>query len=97
MGLLLGAVRPRRFWMHYVGVLFGQLIYMLLFLPLGPLIVIGLVFLRATRCSHWRAPPQGRVSVVWPASGREAKVFDDKGKKEEQAAESGRRTCEAES
>lgn len=45
VGLLLGVVRPRRFWMHYVGVFFGQLIYMLLFLPLGPLIAIGLVFL----------------------------------------------------
>jgi hypothetical protein len=31
--------------MHYPGVLFGQLIYMLLFLPVGPLIVIGLIFL----------------------------------------------------
>ena len=45
VGLLLGVVRPRRFWIHYPGVFFGQLIYMLLFLPLGPLIVMGLVFL----------------------------------------------------
>ena len=27
VGLLLGVVRPRRFWIHYPGVLFGQLIY----------------------------------------------------------------------
>lgn len=45
VGLALGFVRPCRFWMHYPGMFFGQLIYMLIFLPVGPLIALGVVFL----------------------------------------------------
>lgn len=32
-------------WAHYVGSIFGQLLFALLFLPIGPLAVIGLLFL----------------------------------------------------
>jgi len=44
-GVVLGAVRVRRSWAHYLGVFAGQLMFMLLFLPLGALWVLGVVFL----------------------------------------------------
>ena len=44
-GLFVGAVVPRHFWVALVGIVAGQLIYMLVFLPKGPLLPLGLIFL----------------------------------------------------
>lgn len=45
VGFALGVFRPHRIWRHYVGVFVGQLVYMLVFLPFGALIVLGVAFL----------------------------------------------------
>jgi hypothetical protein len=44
-GLVSGLVVPRPLWGQYVGAVSGQLIYELLFLEIGPLILVGAVFL----------------------------------------------------
>jgi hypothetical protein len=44
-GVLLGIFRPRRIWTHTVGIFLGQLLYVLAFLSVGPLIVVGVLFL----------------------------------------------------
>ena len=44
-GFLAALILPRRFWLAPVGVYLGQVAYLLLFLPKGPLMVVGLVFL----------------------------------------------------
>lgn len=44
-GFLCGVIRPQRWWIHYFGIFFGQLAFMLLFLPTGPLMVLGIGFL----------------------------------------------------
>lgn len=40
-----GLLKPKPLWAHYVGAGFGQFFYGLLFLPIGPLAVVGLLFL----------------------------------------------------
>ena len=44
-GIVLGAIGPRAIWVHAVGIVLGQLLYMVIFLPLGPLLLVGIVFL----------------------------------------------------
>ncbi len=44
-GFIAGAISPTPLWAHYLGSIFGQLGYELLFLPVGPLILIGVGFL----------------------------------------------------
>ena len=44
-GVVAGALVPRPLWAHYLGAVFGQLIYELIFLKLGPLVLIGALFL----------------------------------------------------
>jgi hypothetical protein len=44
-GALSGVVVPKYPWAHYVGAILGQGAYELAFLKLGPLFVVGLVFL----------------------------------------------------
>jgi len=44
-GAVAGAMAPGPLWAHYVGSFAGQLGYELLFLHVGPLVVIGAVFL----------------------------------------------------
>lgn len=44
-GLLAGVLAPKPLWAHYVGAVLGQLAYMLIFLPTGPLIVVGIIIL----------------------------------------------------
>lgn len=44
-GLSAGALAPRPLWAHYWGAVVGQLAYEMLFLNIGPLLLIGLVFL----------------------------------------------------
>ena len=43
-GLLAGLFEPRPLWAHYVGAVVGQLGYELLFLPVGPLFILGAAF-----------------------------------------------------
>ena len=42
-GIIVGALIPRHVWAVFIGIVIGQLIYMLIFLPLGPLMGIGVV------------------------------------------------------
>lgn len=44
-GAVSGAVVPKHLWAHYVGAVLGQAAYELAFLKLGPLFILGLVFL----------------------------------------------------
>jgi len=44
-GSLSGLLAPKPLWAHYVGAVVGQLGYELLFLRIGPLFVLGAVFL----------------------------------------------------
>ena len=46
-GAISGAVVPKHPWAHYVGAILGQVAYALAFLKLGPLFIVGLVFLVA--------------------------------------------------
>ena len=46
-GVISGAIIPKHLWAHYVGALLGQVAYELVFLKLGPLFMVGLVFLAA--------------------------------------------------
>ena len=44
-GAISGALLPRSLVAHYLGAAFGQAIYELCFLPVGPLFLLGLLFL----------------------------------------------------
>lgn len=44
-GAISGKVVPKHLWAHYLGAVLGQALYELVFLKLGPLFVLGLVFL----------------------------------------------------
>lgn len=44
-GAVAGAIKPTPLWAHYVGSFAGQLGYELIFLRVGPLVVIGAFFL----------------------------------------------------
>jgi hypothetical protein len=44
-GIISGLVVPKHVWAHYVGAVVGQVAYGLAFLKLGPLFVVGLLFL----------------------------------------------------
>jgi hypothetical protein len=44
-GMVTGGFFPRPLWAHYLGSVVGQLTYELIFLKLGPLFVVGIVFL----------------------------------------------------
>jgi hypothetical protein len=44
-GAVSGAVVPKPLWAHYLGAVLGQAAYGFAFLKLGPLFVVGLVFL----------------------------------------------------
>jgi len=44
-GVLSGFIVPRPLWAQYLGVVVGQVLYLLLFLPLSPLLAVGFAFL----------------------------------------------------
>ena len=44
-GMLSGLINAKPLWAHYLGSIFGQLFYAVVFLPFGPLAVVGLLFL----------------------------------------------------
>ena len=44
-GAVAGAIAPRPLWAHYAGAFTGQLGYELIFLRVGPLVLIGAMFL----------------------------------------------------
>lgn len=46
-GAVAGAIAPRPLWAHYLGSFAGQFGYELLFLHIGPLVIVGAVFLVA--------------------------------------------------
>ncbi len=43
-GMVLGFTWPKNLWIVFLGIWLGQLAYMALFLPLGPLVVLGVGF-----------------------------------------------------
>lgn len=72
-GSVAGALAPKPIWAHYLGAFVGQLIYELLFLKLGPLFLVGIVFLlgysvvfflAAAVAAHVRLRYTGRSSVA---------------------------------
>lgn len=46
-GALAGALAPRPLWAHYLGAFVGQLAYAAIFLPVGPLLLLGVAYLLA--------------------------------------------------
>ena len=40
-----GVLIPRNLWMVFIGVFMGQMIYMLIFIPSGPLLPFGMILL----------------------------------------------------
>ncbi len=44
-GSVAGGITPLPLWAHYLGALIGQLGYGLIFLPIGPLFLLGAAFL----------------------------------------------------
>ena len=44
-GAFVGVLVPNHLWAVLLGIVAGQLIYMLVFLPSGPLLLLGVVFL----------------------------------------------------
>ena len=44
-GVVSGFIAVKPLWAHYVGGIFGQFLYGLLFLTVGPLAAVGLLFL----------------------------------------------------
>ena len=44
-GIILGLYNSEKIWGYAIGIFLGQIIYILLFLPLGPLILIGILYL----------------------------------------------------
>ena len=44
-GGLVGLLCPRHIWAAYLGIVVGQLVYMLIVLPSGPLFPLGVLFL----------------------------------------------------
>jgi hypothetical protein len=46
-GLIAGIVSPKPLWAQYIGSFIGQLSYELLFLKVGPLVLVGVGFLLA--------------------------------------------------
>lgn len=44
-GAIAGGLAPKPLWAHYLGAFIGQLGYELIFLKVGPLFVLGAVFL----------------------------------------------------
>ena len=44
-GGLVGLLCPRHIWVAYLGIVVGQLAYMLIALPSGPLLPLGVLFL----------------------------------------------------
>ena len=44
-GGLVGLLCPKHVWVAYLGIVMGQLAYMLIALPSGPLLLLGVLFL----------------------------------------------------
>jgi hypothetical protein len=45
VGAIIGGLIPRNLWMVFIGVYLGQMIYMLIFIPSGPLLPLGMILL----------------------------------------------------
>ena len=44
-GAIVGGLIPKNLWTVFLGVVIGQLIYILIFLPSGPLLSLGIIIL----------------------------------------------------
>lgn len=44
-GAIAGYIAPRPLWAHYVGAVVGQIVFQAVFLRIGPLFLLGVVFL----------------------------------------------------
>ena len=45
VGFILSLIRPNNLWAYATGIFIGQFLYILVFLPIGPLLVVGTIFL----------------------------------------------------
>ena len=71
-GALAGLLAPQPLWAHYLGAFIGQLGYEIIFLRVGPLFILGALFLlgycvifvvAAALAGHLRARLSGRAKV----------------------------------
>jgi hypothetical protein len=68
-GIVAGGLFPRPLWAHYLGSVVGQLTYELIFLKLGPLFLVGIVFLLGYSVVFLVAAAiAARVRVYFPRS-----------------------------
>jgi len=71
-GLIAGVLFPRKLWPVLVGLVTGQFIYMLLFIPTGPLIGVGVLVLFIYGLFAVAAALGGsRLRRVWQVPGDE--------------------------
>ena len=45
LGLVLGLWSPKKIWAHYLGAMLGQQFFILMFIGVGPFILLGALFL----------------------------------------------------
>jgi len=64
-GSLAGVLAPRPLWAHYIGAVLGQLGYELLFMPMGPLFLLGVAFLLGYGIIFALAAAVAGYSWVW--------------------------------
>ena len=73
-GIIVGALIPRHVWAVLIGIVIGQLIYMLIFLPLGPLVGVGIVIM----------PLYGLLSLIGAIFSARIRLSHESGKYEEE-------------
>ena len=64
-GIILGLYNSEKIWAYAIGIFLGQLIYSLLFLPLGPLVLIGSLYLAASSLVCYLGAIIGKVLKVY--------------------------------
>jgi len=64
-GIILGLYNSEKIWAYAIGIFLGQLIYSLLFLPLGPLILIGILYLAGSSLICYLGAIIGKLSKVY--------------------------------
>lgn len=64
-GIILGLYNSEKIWAYAIGIFLGQLIYSLLFLPLGPLILIGSLYLAGSSIICYIGASIGKLSKAY--------------------------------
>ena len=58
-GAVSGSLFPKPLWAHYVGAVFGQAAFEVAFLDMGPLFILGLLFLASSSIVFFAAAALG--------------------------------------